>query len=199
MSEEKVKMFKFVKIKDKFGNINNFTLLCDSLSILEAHTNIIMKGVYENAHLNFQNTECKGYHVSNSIANLWMVLSGLNGKNILESSIALEEKTLQDRIDMLDKYGKIYLDKNGTYRPPDEDEEIVEIIEIDSLDYPEYQGAYTLDDIRIIAWDRGMHFYAKVGDLDVVDKDGNQKWNTWSEAREQAWLFYYENFRNKDN
>lgn len=187
-------MFKFVKIKDKFGNVDNFTLLCDSLDILESHNNTVMKTVYENAHDNFQNTACKGYHVTNAVTTLWMLMGKLKQQTVLETSITLEEKTMQDRIEMLEKYGKIYLNRNGTYKPPDNNDEIVEEVEKEELIYPEDEVFYTQNDIRIINWDGGKHFYAKVGDLDVVDKNGNQKWNTWKEARSHAWDFYYENF-----
>jgi len=44
---------------------------------------------------------------------------------------------------------------------------------------------YTVDDIRIISWDGGTHFYAKIDLIDVVI-DGEQKWNTEKEAKDKA-------------
>ena len=31
-------------------------------------------------------------------------------------------------------------------------------------------------------WPEGQHYYAKVKGVDVVDKDGNVKWNTYEAA-----------------
>lgn len=43
-----------------------------------------------------------------------------------------------------------------------------------------------MDSIRLIKWENGYHIYAKVGDDDVVDMHGNQKWSTTKEAEEAA-------------
>ena len=39
----------------------------------------------------------------------------------------------------------------------------------------------------------GEHYYAKIGKLDVVDEQGNQKWNTKREA-EAAARWYIEKY-----
>lgn len=49
-------------------------------------------------------------------------------------------------------------------------------------------------DIRIIQWPNGKHFYAKIGDQDVFEKNSNgdvikQKWDTETEARTAAEKF----------
>ena len=43
-----------------------------------------------------------------------------------------------------------------------------------------------MKDVRFIVWDSGVHYYAKIGKLDIVDKDGNRKWNTRAEAESAA-------------
>lgn len=45
------------------------------------------------------------------------------------------------------------------------------------------------DKIDIHRWPDGTHFYAKVGKLDVVDDDGNVKWNTYKKAMKAAKKF----------
>ncbi|MGD9697531.1 hypothetical protein [Acinetobacter sp.] len=44
--------------------------------------------------------------------------------------------------------------------------------------------------IRITRWQDGIHFYAKVDGVDVVDSSGNQKWNTYGAAyaSAQKWI-----------
>lgn len=43
--------------------------------------------------------------------------------------------------------------------------------------------------VRLISWKDGFHIYAKVGDADVVDEYGNQKWSTRKEAEDAAKWF----------
>lgn len=55
--------------------------------------------------------------------------------------------------------------------------------------YDIINNQYTEENIKINKWYGGSHFYAKIGDLDVVDNDGNVKWNTEKRAREVALQF----------
>jgi len=48
---------------------------------------------------------------------------------------------------------------------------------------------YHFDEVRYIQWQDGIHWYAKVGKLDICDKEGNYKWNTKEEAIEAAKYF----------
>lgn len=67
--------------------------------------------------------------------------------------------------------------------------EVIEHYYSDTLSFPTEK--YTIDDVRYIQWDGGRHWYAKIGKLDIVDDNGNQKWNTKAEA-EQAVKQYFE-------
>ncbi len=62
--------------------------------------------------------------------------------------------------------------------------EIVEHYYSDVLAFPHEK--YTLDDVRFIMWEGGKHWYAKIGNIDIVDSNGNQKWNTKAEAEKAA-------------
>lgn len=62
--------------------------------------------------------------------------------------------------------------------------EIIEHYYSDTLSFPTEK--YTFDDVRYIQWDGGRHWYAKIGKLDIVDSNGNQKWNTKAEAEQAA-------------
>ena len=70
--------------------------------------------------------------------------------------------------------------------------EIIETHYSDTLQYPDFKKP-TLDDVRFIQWDGGEHWYAKVNKEDIVDKFGNQKWNTKDEA-EKAAKWYIEKY-----
>lgn len=70
--------------------------------------------------------------------------------------------------------------------------EIADTEENDRLVYPGYKKP-TIDDVKFIQWENGTHWYAKLGGIDIVDKEGNQKWNSKAEAERvvKEWLKNY--------
>lgn len=50
------------------------------------------------------------------------------------------------------------------------------------------QDEYPIDEIKLSQWKNGIHWYAKVGNLDVVI-DNEQKWDTKEKAKEKAYEF----------
>jgi hypothetical protein len=42
------------------------------------------------------------------------------------------------------------------------------------------------EDVRFIQWPGGTHWYAKLGNIDIVSECGNQKWNDKYYAMEVA-------------
>jgi len=110
----------------------------------------------------------------------------LKGLNWLNGSTSLEDRTFKDRIEMFNKGKSIYFRDGLPYycanEHPTYDEEIWKEI----LEYP-YE--YQYDDCRFIQWPNGRHWYAKCGNIDIVDKYGRQKWRDKSYAQEiaKAW------------
>lgn len=51
----------------------------------------------------------------------------------------------------------------------------------ENLTFPDEQK-YDINDIVIKRWDNGIHFYAKVGKYDIIDRLGQVKYNTYEEA-----------------
>lgn len=64
---------------------------------------------------------------------------------------------------------------------------IIETKYVSKIEFPILERP-TENDINIISWPEGKHYYAKVGNYDVVI-NGVQKWNTKYEAREAAKTF----------
>lgn len=64
---------------------------------------------------------------------------------------------------------------------------IIETKYVSKIEFPILERP-TENDINIISWPGGKHYYAKVGNYDVVI-NGVQKWNTKYEAREAAKTF----------
>lgn len=58
--------------------------------------------------------------------------------------------------------------------------------------YP-HEAKPSLNEVKYMTWYGGKHWYAKIGKIDIVDRDNNQKWNTRKEAEEAA-KWYIETF-----
>lgn len=71
----------------------------------------------------------------------------------------------------------------------------------DELEYPKMKR-YTIKDVKFMQWNmlgnKGEHWYATIEKRDVLDKDGNMKWNTRAEAEEAA-KWFIKNKLNKNN
>lgn len=102
-----------------------------------------------------------------------LLLEAVSGriKDVIKGEIYLEEGLRQ--------FG--YSEGNSFY-------EIAETYYSDELVYPDFETP-TLDDVRFIQWTGGRHWYAKIGNVDVVDLLDRQKWDTKAEA-EKAALWY---------
>jgi len=48
---------------------------------------------------------------------------------------------------------------------------------------------YTEEDINVTKFEGGRHYYASVKGIEVIDEDGDRKWNTWNYANEVAKRF----------
>ena len=70
-----------------------------------------------------------------------------------------------------------YMDGNTMY-------EIRSRVFVDEFKFPEEEPL--LKNVRFIQWPNGSHWYAKIGKHDIVDCNGNQKWNTRAEAEKAA-------------
>lgn len=104
-----------------------------------------------------------------------------------------ETELYNNRMRDIDKGYDIYLSEGLTvFMLTEGYTEIVEHYYSDVLTFPHEK--YTLDDVRFIMWDGGKHWYAKIGNIDIVDDDSNQKWNTKEEAIEAAKNFINKNY-----
>lgn len=94
----------------------------------------------------------------------------------------LENETLKDRIKFFLDGKILYFRNDLAYMPLNEEPAYDEEIWKDELQYPENPGGYTPFDVEYIKWPGGTHYYAKIGGEDVV-VDGEQKWNSYTEAK----------------
>lgn len=90
----------------------------------------------------------------------------------------IQAMVLTDQIKHLLLGEKLVINKNGGYFPIKLEQEY-KITEISG-------DRFTTKDISIKKWWGGKHYYAKVGTIDVIDADGNVKWNTEQYAYDMA-------------
>jgi len=107
--------------------------------------------------------------------------------SILEASTKLELELLEGKLNLIKEQGGIYLTDGPAYMPYSKELEVIDTIVKEDILFP----TYTEEDIKIIKWNDGIHWYAKVGRMDIVDDEGNQKWNTKKEAEQKAKEFLF--------
>ena len=94
-----------------------------------------------------------------------------------------KNKVFFAKINSLQKFGAIYIKENGSYFVHSEDTVILDSKESEKYNWK--LRPYTEEDIKIIQWRKGTHYYAKIGREDV-EINGAIKWDTWEEAYNKA-------------
>lgn len=127
------------------------------------------------------------YHFTNSIANLiYDFRCQRSGNGIIKETELLIEEISSKQLEMMQKYGAIYINQNGGYCFGfDESEKI----EREKLIYPDCD--YFEVDIK--KWPYGSHYYLYINGKQIYDEFGNEKWNTYKRAREIADKYIKEN------
>ncbi len=126
------------------------------------------------------------YSKNHSIS-LWRNIVELTMKSTGESwfktACSLEERTYKDRIKRFLDGKPMFFTDGLPYYPPIEWPEYDEEMWKEELVFP-YE--YNFEDVRFIQWPDGRHWYAKLGNIDIVSKYGEQKWNDKYYAMEVA-------------
>ena len=95
--------------------------------------------------------------------------------------VFLGDTMMNDKIEQLNKGITLYINRVGGYAPGCKKFEEIDFLLKDDFIFPDY----TEKDVRVFQWANGIHWYAKIGDVDVVMK-GKQKWKTYEEAKSHA-------------
>lgn len=115
-------------------------------------------------------------------------------ESFMIAAMRLENETINERLNSFNKGQQMFFDNGVAETRMTKDDEIVDELELDALEYP-VETQYRLEDVRYIKWNmpdlriKGVHWYAKIGNKDIVDEDGNMKWNTKEEAEAAAKKF----------
>lgn len=180
--------YKFVKVKNiSCPNIEykKWYLYCDDLEVMSEHFEKIFGAGVREGILDFINDKNgrPAHYVSKWANIISFVGPDILGQKPLLASATLENKTFRDRCKCILDGRTLLLGDSYSYMVL-EGFEIIKELETDVLDF--YVSGYTEDDINIVKWDNGRHYYAKIGNIDVSDENGNYKWNYASIAMSAA-------------
>lgn len=138
-------------------------------------------------------------HTTDAFSTLVNMELDFRGGTFFERALEIENLAFKTRMDSFAKGIEIYLPESMIVYCMPSTCEIVETVKKDELEYPS-KNNWTMDDVRYMQWglidNKGEHWYAKIGNRDVVDKNGNMKWNTKAEA-ERAAEWFIEKHKNK--
>jgi len=191
-------MYKFIKVKLPATDTMKemvykewFFMAKDFLDIFHIHEKIYPTLLEEAVHDIVEDRKMKR-HFRTHLGNAVSTLAKLNETSPLVTELPnLVSKIRNGQYKILADYGHVLIRESGSYMALTSNYEITEEVVKETLSFPER----SLTDIRIIQWPNGTHYYAKIGNEDVVDEDGNQKWNTHDEAYEKAIEYFNLNFK----
>lgn len=133
-------------------------------------------------------------HVEGALRTIWAAKNNTTTTNpkpldLFNTANSIYLEVFQNRINDVAN-GPIYLEdgvRQFGYTESNPHYEIVERFYSDTLEYPSYKP--TFDNVKFIQWPDGKHWYAKIGHEDIVDKDGNQKWESRTDAEAAAYWY----------
>lgn len=191
--EEKIYHFIKVKSKDKDDSEGTWLLEADSLHVIHEHFKKyvgaeIKQGIKEI----ISRISGKIGHYSNKFASIVDMMMQISNEPYLVVATRLENEMLQTRLKGYVDGIEQYLSDSLSVIIMSPHLEIIDEEYKDKMVFP-HEERPTLDDVKYMTWYGGKHYYAKIGKIDIVDKDNNQKWNTKKEAEEAA-KWYIENY-----
>lgn len=178
-----MKKYKFVKIKNILTDTvyDDWYLLCDNIAQIEEHFNLYIRGLISDAFKEFSEKLYEGNLADLKLKSEWGVLcrkiSDLNNVPFQIASLQCENDLLNTRLNLFHKRGSILLSNKIKHLDPNTFK-VVDELNKNNITWP----TYSINDIKIVQWPNGEHYYAKIGNMDIVDDKGNQKWDTYNEA-----------------
>lgn len=198
------KKYKFVRFRDRYSNEPGKTwwFVAKTSNDVMEHSEKILKPLFQvgfdsavkdlcEAAFKFGNINLRN-HPTDPVSSLIQEISSIKYEDsplaFYETGNRLLRDAISGRLKSVANGKEIYLE-NGVREFGGKADDIIETVYSDDLVYPDEKKP-TLDDVRFIQWTGGEHWYAKVGNIDIVDENGNQKWSTRKEAEDAArkWL-----------
>lgn len=122
--------------------------------------------------------EARKFAAGQSHANVVAFMAQIKGITVLEAQLELNSRIMRGMEKVLFQDRRLFVNSNGGYFGVTEKIKIHESRDIDVWALPEEKP-------RFVQWTGGTHWYAKIGDEDIV-VNGRQKWDTKAEAEAAA-------------
>ena len=203
-------MYKFVRYEQKLGNItykSDWMFVPQDLNDIEDfHRQYVLnicnkefedcvKSVVKYGENPFcKNTEKRffnGNHAESVFQTglTYQLQLNKDNKSWIELANDMVVQVYYNRVNSFSKGNTLMYKRDGLVSTPlvEKIHNIFETKYVSKIEFPILERP-TENDINIIRWPGGKHYYAKVGNYDVVVNDV-QKWNTKYEAREAAKTF----------
>lgn len=185
-------MYKFIKIK-RMGEISHWYFVPVSEGDIISHWEkyiipIIKDGIRELTNdtitkpIHSHSTNQYGQFIERTFLR---INGGIFNIGVVEQGNKAMIDMLENRINSFNKHHRTLLTNNMIETFLLDTDEITEEKKMETLTFPD-ETQYCIEDVRYIMWDGGIHWYAKIGKLDICDKQGNYKWNTKTEAIKAA-------------
>ncbi|MHA1437905.1 MAG: hypothetical protein ACTSPD_10040 [Promethearchaeota archaeon] len=197
-------MFKFVKVIAQYKNCRAFApawyLLIENIEDLFLYfeqTNPELVKTYH--HMKTEHGDCSmGRHPDTNheyAIYCTFFTNNNNRKTVIDDMFHLSDTFCRPKINAILNGEKILINRTtmGFTYYNKKHHSIIEKQKTNQFIFPNEK--YTEKDIRIIKWENGTHYYAKIGRIDVFI-DGEQKWDTKKEAQEKALKFLKEEITN---
>jgi len=175
---------KFQKIKDTKTNIEyDWMLVIETKEELMTYSEVSLPSKVRLVWDNLIDVQKGRAHINTPLAQ-YISISADGSKSLFENTVMLLDKVLNGKLEMIEKYGKIFQNKNGGYMSSHKDLEVIDEFERkdNGLIFPQY----TEKDIKVKQWEGGTHWYAYVGDIWCKDYEGIKKFDTKERALEVA-------------
>jgi len=181
------KLYRFVKLRNEKHDIDySWRLSCEDRVTMNKHAQTYIKPEIGKGISDIIQHAKDGFHISSYWASALLPLLMTDEEmSVLQASCKVELDLYNAKINMIENDGGVYLTDGMPYMPFSNDLIVVGELVKPTISFPNY----TEKDIHVHLWPGGSHYYAKIGGLDVTDKDGNVKWNTSGMARNKALEF----------
>jgi hypothetical protein len=185
-------MFKFIKceykIHPKVDKIyTNWFCKIETFEQFEKYLKIRSKRIVQ-AYSELKNRDPKrdGHYKDDfqTLVGTTLIYSLEERLSVVDDVRILSEKLNKGIIKCFADKSHIIINENHGYRFMDDSFKVLDEKYDDNFVFPE--GHLKKENIRIIQWPGGRHYYAKIGKIDIVDKHGDQKWFTHKEAYDAA-------------
>lgn len=125
--------------------------------------------------LHCQSKGIDGYHATKG--GFLMQIAAYRGLDLVTTLGQFQEEVLHGIFQVLAKHKRLFINSVCGYFGTTKDYHATATHEVDNWILPDAK-------VRIIQWPNGVHWYAKIGDLDIV-VNGHEKWDS-KEAAERA-------------